>query len=235
MNPAELPLSVSWFETAMPDGLAVGDQENTTWDAFASSFWLRREGEKDGCCFVPATFRREPDERHVRRFKRNLIARTAIALDCETNKKTGEVPVTFATAVKRLKASGRAAVVYTSHNHTPASPRYRIVMALSEPIAADLPAVEVVAERLGLLSVVDRSKFGGSAVFYMPSAPDGQLEGHETVIVEGDSINAAWMRERAGALLAARQAEAERISCRSFRSVKSHPGNLQKRHTGRNE
>ena len=56
----------------------------------AGVFWWRREGEKDGPNFVPPRFTLEPDGRHVRRLKRNLIARTAVALDCETNKKTGE-------------------------------------------------------------------------------------------------------------------------------------------------
>src|SRR5947209_3334492 len=122
-----LPLTISWFETAFPDGPAIGDPERTTWGRFASVFRWRREGEKDGPCFIPATFAMEPDGRHVRRLKKNLIARTALVLDCETDRQTGEVPPSIAEVVARIEATGWAAAVFSTHNHTPEAPRYRIV------------------------------------------------------------------------------------------------------------
>ena len=67
MSANDIPLTVSWFPTAMPDGPAIGDPERTTWGAFAGVFWWRREGHKDGSLFVPARFKPEPDGRHVRR------------------------------------------------------------------------------------------------------------------------------------------------------------------------
>ena len=121
MSANDLPLVVSWFPTAMPDGPAIGDPEHTTWGAFCGVFWWRREGDKDGPNFVPATFELEQDGRHVRRLKRNLLSRTAIALDCETNKVTGEVPPSLAEVVARIKNEAWAAVAYTSHNHTDSS------------------------------------------------------------------------------------------------------------------
>jgi hypothetical protein len=207
-----LPLTISWFETAFPNGPAIGDPERTTWGLFASVFWWRREGEKDGPCFIPARFVLEPDGRHVRRLKRNLIARTATALDCETNNVTGEVPPSFAEAVKRIEAKGWGAVAYTSHNHTPGAPRYRIVLPLSEEIAADLPAVEVIAEQVGLSGVLDMSKIGASSLFYLPSCAYGLSDQHQSVVVPGARGDARWMKDCAGAILAARQAEADRIS-----------------------
>lgn len=203
---------ISWFDTAFPTGPALGDPERTTWGDFCGVFWWRREGDKDGPNFVPATFLIEPDGRRVRRLKRNLLARTAIALDCETNKGTGEVPPSFAETERRIKVAEHAAVVYTSHNHTTVAPRYRIVLPLSEEIATDLPAVEVIADQLQLLGVLDRSKLGAASLFYLPSCPYGALDWHQTVVVPGAPIDAAWMRERAGAILAARQAEADRIA-----------------------
>ena len=87
----ELRLSIAWFETAKPNGPAPGNSETTTWSNFASIFatW-RREGEKGGLNFVPSRFEMEADGRHVRRQLANVIARTAVALDIETNGKTGE-------------------------------------------------------------------------------------------------------------------------------------------------
>lgn len=209
---ANPPLAISWFPTAFPEGPAIGDPEQTTWAAFASVFWWRREGDKDGPNFVPARFTLEPDGRHVRRLKRNLLARTAVALDCETNKKTGEIPPAFAEAADRISAAGWAAVVYSSHSHRADAPRYRVVLPLSQEIAHELPAPEVIADRLGLRGVLDESKIVASSLFYLPSANYGELDHHQTLTIEGAPIDAAWMREAAGAILAARQAEQDRIA-----------------------
>ena len=63
------------------------------WVEFVSIFEHHRDWiEKEGPCFAPARFKLETDGRHVRRLGANVIARTAIFLDIEANKKTGEVP-----------------------------------------------------------------------------------------------------------------------------------------------
>ena len=42
MTPAnDLPLVVSWFPTAKPDGPAIGDPERTTWRAFLNEIAAR--------------------------------------------------------------------------------------------------------------------------------------------------------------------------------------------------
>jgi hypothetical protein len=226
-----LPLTISWFPTAFAEGPAIGDPEHTTWMNFAGVFWWRREGEKDGPNFVPARFCLEADGRHVRRLKRNLLARTAVALDIEFNKDTGEVPPPFDGALDRIKAAGFAAVIYTSHSHRPEAPRYRIVLALSEEIAPDLPAVEVMADALGLAGVLDCSKLHAASLFYLPSMPDGaDPDIHQAVVIDGAPIDAAWMRETAGAVLAergaaaARQAEAAHKKAAARREAKIAAG-----------
>lgn len=214
MSAFDPPLTISWFPTASPRGEpAIGDPERTTWGCFADVFWWRREGAKDGPSLVPARFTLEPDGRHVRRLKRNLLARTAIAIDCETNKTTGEIPPALGAAVARLRTARWAAVIYTSHNHRAEAPRYRIVLPLSEEIAPDLPAVEVVADRLRLAGVLDRSKLGASSLFYLPSMPfDCCADQHAMEVLDGSALDAAVVREAAGALLAEREAEKERIA-----------------------
>jgi len=205
-------LTISWFPTGMPQGPAIGDPECTTWGNFAAVFGGRREGEKDGPNFVPARFKLEPDGKHVRRLARNLIARTAIAMDCETNKKTGEMPPAFSDAIARVRNAGWGAIVYTSHNHAAAAPRYRIVLPLAEEIDHELPAIEVVADRLQLAGVLDTSKVGGASVFYMPSCNVGELDNHHSEVIDGYPIDAEWIREATGELLAERRAVADRIA-----------------------
>jgi hypothetical protein len=209
---AAIALAVSWFPTAFAEGPAIGDPEATTWGEFASVFTWRREGQKDGPNFIPARFALEPDGRHVRRLKRNLIARTAVALDVETDKATGEIPPPVNEVVARVRNAGLAAVIYTSHSHRPQAPRYRILVPLSAEIAPDLPAPEVAADLLGVAGVLDRSKIGAASLFYLPSGEYGQLDHHETTTLDGAAIDAAWMQDKAGAILAQRQAEADRLA-----------------------
>ena len=209
MNTDDVPLTISWFPTAIPGRPALGDPERTTWGEFCGVFWLRREGIKDGPNFVPARFSLEADGRHVRRLKTNLVARTAIALDLETNKKTGEIPPNPDEAIRRTEAKGLACLLYTSHSHRPPDIiRYRMVLPLSEEIAPELPAPLVMAEALGLHGVLDRSKIGAASLFYLPSCPDGMLDVHQEIIIPGAPIDAAWLT----AAMAARQIEADRIA-----------------------
>jgi hypothetical protein len=211
MTARALSLGICWFPTGMPKGPAYGDPEYITWPEFAGAFSDRREGEKDGPNFVAARFKLELDGR-VRRLKANLLARTALVLDIETNKQTGEIPPSLDAAGARVLAERQAAVIYTSHNHTPEAPRYRIVLPISEEIDPDLPAVEVVADRLQLAGVLDTSKLVASSLFYLPSASPGELGRHYTEVIDGNPIDAAWIRETAGTLLSQRQAEADRIA-----------------------
>ena len=83
---------------------------------------------------------------------------------------------------------------------------------MPEEIAPELPAPEVIADRLQLRGVLDESKIGAASLFYLPSMPHDGPDHHETVVVEGAPIDAAWVRETAGAILAERRAEADRIA-----------------------
>lgn len=206
---SNISFSVSWFTTASPGGPAYGTMASTTWPAFTARLRRRRQGKKDGPSFILATFRPEPDGQ-IRRLNKNLVMRTAIALDVETSKQTGEVPPPLAETAARIKARGWAVALYTSHSHRPEAPRYRIVLPLSAEIMPDLPAVEVAADLLGVRGVLDESKIGAASLFYLPSADPEHLEHHETTVIDGTPLDAAWMQERAGAVLAAREAERAR-------------------------
>jgi hypothetical protein len=140
-------------------------------------------------------------------------------LDCEINKETGELPPTLSEIEARIRNHGYAALAYSSHNHTKAAPRYRIVLPLSRSIAVDLPAVEVIADVLELNAVLDRSKLGASSLFYLPSAAPDHLDDHEIRVIDGHSVDADWMEAVAGIILAERQVEAERIAEQAHRDA----------------
>ena len=214
MSARDLPLIMSWFECAiLKDRPALGDPEHTTWGAFTEVFKYRREGDKDGPGFVPARFRLEADGRHVRRQKVNLAARTAVALDIETSKLTGEIPPQPAEVMRRAKILGLAGLVYTSHSHHPKTNiRYRVVFPLSAEIAIEIPAAEIMAEKLGLEGVLDTSKVVAEALFYLPSCPDDALDLHYTEVTDGAPIDAAWITAKGDGIFEARRIEKERIA-----------------------
>jgi hypothetical protein len=203
-----LLLTVAWFETAMPDSPAYGDPETITWENFASIFEWRREGDKDGCNVVPSRFRLEPDSRRVRRKLDRVIARTAVALDIETNAKTGEVPASPTVAAVRLQACQLAGIVYTSHSHHPTNDiRYRVIPPLEREVPPEIPAPDIVGDRLGLAGVLDRSKFNAASLFYLPSCPYGATDLHQTIVIPGAPIG-QWLTDVAEA----RKAEENRIA-----------------------
>ena len=113
--------------------------------------------------------------------------------------------------MRRIAALGLAGLGYHSHNHRHDAERYRLMLPLDREIAPDVPAVEILAERLGLLGVIDMSKRNPASLFYLPSRPY-DVDCHETIIVPGAPVEAAWMETAGGAILAARQAEADHIA-----------------------
>jgi len=198
---AALSLIVCWFPTAMPAGPSIGDPENISWAKFTDVLSTsRREGDKDGPCFAAARFKPEPDGKHVRRVGANVLARTAVVLDIEPSKKTGKVPPSPDDAAALVRKAGWAGVIYTSHNHTAAAPRYRTVLLLSAEIDPALPVVESVADRLGLAGVTDTSKAGAESLFYLPSANYGDLDQHQTLVIDGRPLNAGGLGKAAGRL-----------------------------------
>lgn len=206
---------IAWFARAMERGRpAYGTAETLPWSDLTSIFAdSRRIGDKDGPGFVGAQFALEPASRTVRRLGRNVVARTLIALDCERNKVTGEIPPKPATVADRLRRLGVAGVIYTSHSHKRNMPRYRIVVPLSGAIAPELPTPEVVAADFNVANVLDRSKIGPASLFYLPSAACfDDLDHHEVHVIAGEPYSAAVMCHKAGALSAQRQAEQDRIA-----------------------
>ncbi len=211
-----LRLELAWFANGGEEGKpAPGTPETLGWEDLASIIvHNRRVGEKDGPNLIPIRFECEPGKpRVVRRKAANARARTAIALDIEENKATGELPPIVGDIVHRLQTLALATVVWTTHNHVPGRPRYRVLVPLSREIAPDLPAVEILAQRLSLDAVFDRSKRRPASLFFLPSAASSDdLDHHEAHAVAGEPYDAALIEKETGDLLTERQAEEKRIA-----------------------
>ncbi len=161
------------------------------WETVAQRLCVHREGDKDGPAIAAATF-------SGTRSRANLIARTLVALDIETNKMTGAVPPDPQVIVDLLTQKRLASVLWTTHSHTPAAPRYRVVMPLSAPLdcaelgEADPFIAATAAAQLGLCDVCDTSKYGASSLFYLARhVPGATFQAH---VVEGEPIDAGQLR-----------------------------------------
>jgi hypothetical protein len=197
MRAEDVKMTITWFATAFPKGKALGEPELITWKNFTQVLFYRREGEKDGLAFATASFKPIPGSRLVRRTSKELFTRTAIALDIETNKQSGEIPVAPSEVASRIRTEGLACVIYSSHNHnSETNRRYRIVFALSEEIGVNIRAAIIIAERFGLQGVLDKSKTNAESIFYLPSCPEDHLHLHFLEVVDGDAIDAGWLVHR---------------------------------------
>jgi hypothetical protein len=188
------------------------------WDQFTQVFKHRREGVKDGPCFATARFKLEADNRHVRRLKGNVIARTAVALDIEPNKAMGEIPPTPEAALERVQALGWSCLLYTSHSRRPGADRYRMVFPLSSEIPPEILAPDIVAETLRLNGVLDRSKRGASSLFYLPSS-DADEDWHQCHVIDGSPLDAKTITQAGQAILDAEAAKAQAEATRAAEEV----------------
>ncbi len=78
--------------------------------------------EKDGRLLSPALFT-------GKRGNANFVSSTGICLDFDQGNPT---PIAILSAYP-----GVAAILYSTHSHTPGLPRYRVVIPLSKPVTAD--------------------------------------------------------------------------------------------------
>lgn len=173
-----------------------GEELDLPWERVAQRLVVHTVGTKDGSAISVGLFAgtRSTD---------NLVARSAIALDVETNKTTGEVPPDPQDVCERLKARRIASVVWTTYSHTTVEPRYRVLAPIAEPVLLDevnflfdnwfSPAL---ARALDIEGVCDRTKFGAASLFYLPrvvndSAPRSSVIVPGNVLLKADAIRAA--------------------------------------------
>lgn len=92
-----------------------------------------------------------------------VTARTAVTLDIDYG---------AADTWERVRAAfpASAALIYTTHKHSAASPRYRLVMPLARPVAPEMyePLARKVAERVGI-DMFDTTTYDTNRLFYWGS------------------------------------------------------------------
>ncbi|GHU68099.1 hypothetical protein FACS1894184_09280 [Clostridia bacterium] len=113
------------------------------------------------------------------RKKTNVECRSGITLDAD-----------FATneTIDKIRATHHQALIYSTHGHTPESPRYRIIFPLQREITADEYScvARLVAHEIGM-DFFDDSTYEASRLMYWPSCPsDGE---YICEVVDGDLVD----------------------------------------------
>ena len=127
---------------------------------------------KDGKLFAPATFKKS-------RSNKNFISASGICLDFDHGQPTPESALAL--------FPGNLAAYYTTHSHTPESPRFRVVLPLSRPVDAEEHTRLVAGIKSiitpELMECLDKSCFEKARAHFLPSCPrdmqDHAFSGHQ--------------------------------------------------------
>lgn len=187
-----------------------GQCVDVPWSQIAERCVRHEAGDKDGPAICCGVF-------NGSRGNANLVERTLVGLDIETNQTTGEVPIPVDAMVDYLIARRVRCVVWSTHSHTPDAPRYRVLLPLEAAIPYQ-PEIDpwisaAVAAELRCIGVCDQSKYGAASLFYLPRHPAGAE--HKAMEVTGELMSNARL-ETAALVFAQRIAadEAERAAMR---------------------
>jgi hypothetical protein len=158
------------FSTVLHSHDAFPRNWEMEWDVLARRLARHDEGDKDGPALICSTFTGPP------RGHETLAERWLVALDVELHKPTGNRPPPDPKLIAQyLRVKGLAAVLWTTHSHTPLIPRYRVVLPLDGPLrplamgrAVDRKIPHLVAANLQLTGSIDTGKTGAESLFYLP-------------------------------------------------------------------
>jgi hypothetical protein len=162
--------------------------------------------KKHGAAMVPATFSTPYA------VNKNVTATTALLLDIE-KQPGGSHPMAPEEAEQYMADTGLAYCLWTTHSHTPETPRYRILFPLEGVLAPEhLKRVYgiLVASLEPFTNVVDTSCFHPARLFFLPSVhPDRAQHYQWFANAEGKRLKAARLTEGAKIIEAQEQAKAE--------------------------
>lgn len=178
---------------------------------------VERSDKEKAPVFYPALFSQSNDGLYYHN-KDSVSEITAITLDVEISKKTGEIPysVEEITTILEREFEGTAFLLYTTHSHTPDNPRWRLVVPFASPIkltvvdpSADLATQKLqqiersiqlaverrlrlrLAELLGIsLNTVDHTKLNAYGASFVPSAArEEDLAFHRLIVSDGVGLD----------------------------------------------
>ena len=192
MRAAQVETTVTTFN-GLQD--TAGKVQRLGWQRIVDRLTQHEVGTRDGTLFCGAEF-------SGKRQRANVRTRHIYILDIETSKQTGEVPPDVAEVRAAIERRHWAAVIYSTWNHAPGAPRYRVVLLPETPVQfdGDTAAIEAdadttlgLAEAIGLGGVVDRTKLCAESMFFLPRHPDGAE--YFALKIDGDPLGGDELRD----------------------------------------
>ncbi len=122
------------------------------------------------------------------RFDENVLA-----LDgCETDYDKGLI--SFDTAIAVMRKAGIRAIIYTSANHTPEKPRWRLVVPFSKEYKDHWKVLKTYREKMvarlnGLFEGALQNESFRFSLSYIYGAVKGKETDHRVVVIEGDFLD----------------------------------------------
>ena len=162
--------------------------------------------KKHGAAMVPAIFSTPYA------VNKNVTATTALLLDIE-RQPGGSHPMRAEEASQYMQESGLCFCLWTTHSHTPETPRYRLLFPLDGALAPEhLKRVYglLVASLEPFSNVVDTSCFHPARLFFLPSVhPDRAAHYQWAANTDGKRLKAIRLTEGAKIIEAQENAKAE--------------------------
>ena len=167
---------------------AVGDDifsdvtpKQISWERLSKNLSEPEIGKKEGSMFMLAKIPSGPckDEyvEHV----------SAVVFDID-NKIS---PALTALQIQdKLTSAGLKSIVNSTYNHTASAPRFRLIIAIDEPILpGDYRSIcQSVANKLGITEYIDKACLHPSRRYFIPRCPKKNIDEYEFIEVEGGPL-----------------------------------------------
>jgi hypothetical protein len=90
-----------------------------------------------------------------------------------------------------INTAGYRAILHSTYNHTPESPRYRLILDISEPIKPKhhKNILLYIAQKLGISNYIDKACLDAARFFYRPRSSKEQCSTFEFWSTDGDPVN----------------------------------------------
>jgi hypothetical protein len=182
----------------------LGHLEELTWEEFCNRIRHKQCDDKEQAGLFAGALLKEDHHPRTgeighRRCKEHVERRSLVILDIDCKESHALKAPQALEIVDRLKHHWKGQwAFYTSHSHTPQAPRYRIVFPIDATLNLpnDFFPATYIADRLGLLAWLDKTKLLVNSLFYWPSHPPGrQSSKFGAVAREGGTLGADFFAE----------------------------------------
>jgi len=152
-----------------------------SWSYLIESLTRVTVGAKEGKGWVAAHI---PDGS---RTNNRVVTTSLLVFDIDNKTHT----MTQTSLEKVVRDNGYKAILHSTHSHTPEHPRFRLILAISEPIKpSDHKSVLLqVAQNLGISDFIDKACTDPSRYFYLPRCPEESVDDYVFWSTDGQPVN----------------------------------------------